>query len=121
MPIHIVAKTSMELSNVELKRRERHARQRFISGIIVIGIGAWIGFSLYHSVILEYWKRRRQPNRIRKLNRLRNTFYIMRHGQSMANVQGVISSDPEIATKTHGLSAKGREEGMSFLRLKLFL
>eukprot|EP00475_Leptophrys_vorax_P028750 TRINITY_DN4180_c0_g1_i1.p1 TRINITY_DN4180_c0_g1~~TRINITY_DN4180_c0_g1_i1.p1 ORF type:complete len:218 (-),score=45.87 TRINITY_DN4180_c0_g1_i1:330-983(-) len=85
-------------------------KRRWIGSLIVVGAAAWISWSLYQSVALEYWKRRRQPNRMRKVNRLRNTFYIMRHGQSMANVEGIISSDPDVATLTHGLSPQGKEE-----------
>lgn len=35
-------------------------------------------------------------------------FYVMRHGESEANVQLIISSDPEISTKTHGLTELGK-------------
>ena len=35
---------------------------------------------------------------------LRHRYYVLRHGQSMANVQGIISSDPAVACNTHGLS-----------------
>lgn len=42
------------------------------------------------------------------------TFYALRHGQSLANVQGLISSSPELAlTEKHGLSAAGREQAES--------
>lgn len=41
---------------------------------------------------------------------LQHRFYALRHGQSLANVQGVISSDPSVATLEHGLSARGWEE-----------
>ena len=39
----------------------------------------------------------------------RPAVYALRHGQSEANVQGIISSDPEVATVTHGLTPSGRE------------
>eukprot|EP00455_Lapot_gusevi_P046369 TRINITY_DN6093_c0_g1_i2.p1 TRINITY_DN6093_c0_g1~~TRINITY_DN6093_c0_g1_i2.p1 ORF type:complete len:203 (+),score=15.32 TRINITY_DN6093_c0_g1_i2:142-750(+) len=41
---------------------------------------------------------------------LKNRYFILRHGQSLANVQGIISSDPAISTLQHGLSETGFEE-----------
>jgi len=38
----------------------------------------------------------------------RNEYYLLRHGESLANVQGVISSNPAVATKEHGLSESGK-------------
>ncbi|KAL1529494.1 hypothetical protein AB1Y20_000440 [Prymnesium parvum] len=38
---------------------------------------------------------------------LRQRYFALRHGQSLANIEGVISSNPEIATVEHGLSEKG--------------
>ena len=40
----------------------------------------------------------------------RNRYYVMRHGESLANVQGIISSDPAVAIENHGLSAVGRRQ-----------
>ena len=34
--------------------------------------------------------------------------YLVRHGQSEANVQQVVSCDPNVATEIHGLTEKGR-------------
>eukprot|EP00965_Chrysotila_dentata_P034262 1141570-Pleurochrysis_carterae.AAC.2 len=39
---------------------------------------------------------------------LRNRYFGLRHGQSEANVAGIISSDPSIGTTMHGLTALGR-------------
>jgi bisphosphoglycerate-dependent phosphoglycerate mutase len=36
----------------------------------------------------------------------------VRHGESSANVEGIISSNPDIATKNHGLTDKGKDEGI---------
>jgi broad specificity phosphatase PhoE len=44
------------------------------------------------------------------LSTLQNRYWVVRHGQSEANVQKIISSHPEISTKCHGLSTVGREE-----------
>ena len=41
---------------------------------------------------------------------LKNTFYALRHGQSLANVAKIISSDPSISTVQHGLSDIGKEQ-----------
>jgi probable phosphoglycerate mutase len=48
-------------------------------------------------------------NNIQALN---NDYFVVRHGQSMANVERVISSNPDIATQKHGLSPTGREQAM---------
>ncbi len=46
------------------------------------------------------------------LNRphLTQSYYALRHGQSLANVAKIISSDPQISTVQHGLSEVGREQ-----------
>ena len=41
---------------------------------------------------------------------LRHTYFGLRHGQSLANVEKIICSNPEIATKHFGLSKKGNEQ-----------
>ncbi|MEZ6184307.1 MAG: histidine phosphatase family protein [Planctomycetota bacterium] len=41
---------------------------------------------------------------------LRNTYYGLRHGESEANVQGLIACDPETALKGFGLSERGRTQ-----------
>lgn len=43
-----------------------------------------------------------------RLPALRNYYFALRHGQSTANVEGVISSLPAIGTTTHGLTEEGR-------------
>ena len=37
-------------------------------------------------------------------------FYLLRHGQSVANVLGLIASGPAIAGEAYGLTAEGREQ-----------
>jgi probable phosphoglycerate mutase len=46
------------------------------------------------------------------LNRsaLRNTFYALRHGRSLANEAGIIAASPEAACSRYGLSPKGFEQ-----------
>lgn len=41
---------------------------------------------------------------------LRNSYLGLRHGQSEANLSGVISSDPNVGTRMHGLTALGRTQ-----------
>ena len=48
---------------------------------------------------------------LRAPENLRNRYIGLRHGQSEANVAGIISSDPKIGSETHGLTALGRFQG----------
>lgn len=41
---------------------------------------------------------------------LRNCYYGLRHGQSTANVEGIISSDPFVGSLKHGLTDLGRTQ-----------
>ncbi len=41
---------------------------------------------------------------------LKNRYYGFRHGESLANVEGIIVSDPEVGTKKYGLSEKGKKQ-----------
>jgi broad specificity phosphatase PhoE len=43
-------------------------------------------------------------------SKLNNHYYVMRHGQSRANVQGLIVSQPENGLKRYGLSEIGRQQ-----------
>lgn len=46
------------------------------------------------------------------LEELKNTYYLLRHGQSWGNVEGVISSARSLATsEKHGLTPLGYEQG----------
>jgi broad specificity phosphatase PhoE len=45
-----------------------------------------------------------------KLSNLKNHYYVMRHGQSLANVHGLIVSHPENGLKSYGLSETGRQQ-----------
>ena len=46
----------------------------------------------------------------RSKQKLRNRYFILRHGESEANKADVISSNPNIATKIHGLTEQGKEQ-----------
>lgn len=48
-----------------------------------------------------------RPVTIRRPIKLRNKYYGLRHGESEANLEGIISSDPGRGTKIHGLTATG--------------
>ena len=53
---------------------------------------------------------------------LQNHYYLMRHGQSLANVQGIIVSHPESGTQGFGLTDAGRRqvlESAKTLRTKI--
>ena len=50
------------------------------------------------------------PNHLLSLQTLNNDYCVLRHGQSMANVEKIISSNPHIATIQHGLSPVGQEQ-----------
>jgi len=39
-----------------------------------------------------------------------NSFFALRHGQSLANVAGIIASNPDIACSNYGLSDVGKEQ-----------
>uniref|UniRef100_A0A6V1VLS3 Phosphoglycerate mutase n=1 Tax=Heterosigma akashiwo TaxID=2829 RepID=A0A6V1VLS3_HETAK len=41
---------------------------------------------------------------------LRNSYYALRHGQSLANLEGIISSDVLVGTTRHGLTSSGRAQ-----------
>ena len=47
---------------------------------------------------------------------LKNRYYIMRHGESEANREGLIVSDPSIGTVKYGLTEKGREQAAGSLK-----
>jgi len=53
---------------------------------------------------------------------LKNKYYAFRHGESLANVEGIIVSDPAIGTTEYGLSEKGRRQvEESVLRLRDYI
>ncbi|WP_372806282.1 histidine phosphatase family protein [Pontiella sp.] len=41
---------------------------------------------------------------------LKNRYYAFRHGESLANVEGIIVSDPAVGTVKYGLSENGRHQ-----------
>ena len=49
-------------------------------------------------------------NKLKNISSLKNSFFALRHGQSLANVAKIISSDPAISTVEHGLSDIGKTQ-----------
>jgi probable phosphoglycerate mutase len=47
-------------------------------------------------------------NHLSDINKLRNKYFAVRHGESEANVAHLISSNPQISIESHGLSSHGR-------------
>jgi probable phosphoglycerate mutase len=41
---------------------------------------------------------------------LRNSYFVLRHGQSLANAQSIIISGPEVGTTSYGLTDTGRSQ-----------
>jgi broad specificity phosphatase PhoE len=52
------------------------------------------------------------PNLLPKAKRLQTSFIVLRHGQSVANVEGIISSRPDVSIHKHGLTEAGREQAV---------
>jgi len=50
------------------------------------------------------------PNALLKIPALQQKFCALRHGQSLANVAKIISSEPSVSTVKHGLSELGKEQ-----------
>ena len=49
-------------------------------------------------------------NRLEDITSLNNEYFALRHGQSLANVAGIIASNPKIACHKYGLSNAGKEQ-----------
>ena len=56
-------------------------------------------------------------NHLLGIERLKNRYFAMRHGHSMANQQGIIVSHPENGCDNYGLSRQGREQVRASLQL----
>lgn len=54
-------------------------------------------------------------NHIKNL-KLKNTYYVMRHGQSLANLKGLIISSPRQAINGYGLSNNGKRQVREAIR-----
>lgn len=49
-------------------------------------------------------------NNLREVGILKNKYFALRHGESKANILGIILSDPKYGAVEFGLSVKGKEE-----------
>lgn len=58
-------------------------------------------------------------NHLADINKLRNKYFAVRHGESEANVAHLISSNPEIGIESHGLTTNGQNQVAE--NTKLFL
>ncbi|HMY44738.1 MAG TPA: histidine phosphatase family protein, partial [Leptospiraceae bacterium] len=47
---------------------------------------------------------------------MKHTYAIMRHGQSQANVEGIIVSDPAIGVARYGLTEAGKKQALESAR-----
>lgn len=52
-------------------------------------------------------------NRLQETAELRNAYFALRHGQSFANLKGIIASDPSTACDQYGLTSAGREQAQA--------
>jgi broad specificity phosphatase PhoE len=49
-------------------------------------------------------------NELCRLKSLRNNYYIIRHGESQANIEAIITSNPDTATTQYGLTELGTQQ-----------
>ena len=49
-------------------------------------------------------------NKLANITKLSHRYYALRHGQSKANIAKIISSNPSISTKEHGLTELGKDQ-----------
>jgi len=49
-------------------------------------------------------------NHLAELSKLRNRYFIIRHGESRANVKGIILSHPKSGTRAFGLTENGKKQ-----------
>jgi probable phosphoglycerate mutase len=60
-------------------------------------------------------------NHLEHISELQNVFCALRHGRSLANEAGIISSHPDVATVQHGLSKVGEKQakdaGVALIKL----
>lgn len=56
-------------------------------------------------------------NHLKSITKFQNKYFVLRHGESLANVQGIIISKPENGLTGYGLSAHGRQQVIDSLVL----
>lgn len=60
-------------------------------------------------------------NHLDKVTTLKNRYFAVRHGESKANVAGIIVSDPKIGTVDYGLTEIGKQQVYNHLSLHPFI
>jgi len=85
------------------------SRRWHIAGIAAVSATAAILFALYQQRRHKL-RRIRCTNYLESLPSLKNRYIVVRHGESTANVEGIISSDPVVATVIHGLTHTGKQQ-----------
>lgn len=55
-------------------------------------------------------------NHLYSLQSLQNRYYVIRHGQSEANVLDIVLTDPKVGTTAYGLTAEGRRQAEDRVR-----
>lgn len=58
-------------------------------------------------------------NNLKEFNHLNNRYFALRHGESKANILGIILSDPKSGTVDFGLSDKGKEDVQESVKIAL--
>jgi broad specificity phosphatase PhoE len=87
-------------------RRLSFTRQRFSTIFATTAIGEYTPVP-YEDLLLGIVDR---PVTVYRPTTLRNKYYGLRHGESEANLEGIISSDPGRGTTIHGLTATGKTQ-----------
>lgn len=64
----------------------------------------------YQKTFLSLKQENQSCNLLLNQSELRNAFYALRHGRSLANEAGIIAARPEVACVKYGLSSKGFEQ-----------
>lgn len=68
---------------------------------------------LFAKVITWYYK---QVNELRGTTFLKNRYFVLRHGESEANIAGLITSDPVQCISNYGLTKHGNEQVIATVR-----
>jgi len=67
-------------------------------------------FGSYHMSVASVSGKTVRANGLQHAHQLRTSFIALRHGQSLANEQGIISSRPDVSTIEHGLTNEGKKQ-----------
>lgn len=104
--VALCASKSSPLSTREHRSHRSGAWARFAGGGEATGTSAYTLIST--ELLAQLMDCEQSPCATPTLPALRNRYFGLRHGQSEANVEGIISSDPAVGTVKHGLTVEGR-------------